>query len=230
MKRYPLIGIGPHYILSHENSPSIGSYKTYIDAIIAAKGEPVILTPYSKDIKTLAKKLDGILLQGGGDIHPRHFGAKMDKKIPLKLSPESRTKFDLAMLETFIPLRKPILGICLGSQTINVAMGGTIIQDIPTYCPDARNHDSGKHPTFLQTESKLYGFIKQERIITNTHHHQSMHKLGRGLIISAQCDDGIIEAVEAPKHPFLMGIQWHPERDKKSLATKRLFDGFIQNC
>lgn len=230
MKRYPLIGIGPHFILSHEKTPSVGAYRTYIDAIVAAKGEPIILTPHSNDIKSLAKRLDGLLLQGGGDIHPKYFGEKINKKIPLSLSPEARTKFDLHLLETFIPLRKPIFGICLGSQTINVALGGTILQDIPMQSPHARDHRKGKHPTFIHSTSKLHDIVKQKRIITNTHHHQSMQKLGKGLMISAQCDDGIVEAIESPRHPFLLGIQWHPERDMLSPISKRLFKAFIQHC
>ena len=229
MKR-PLIGIGPHFILSHEKSESIGCYKNYIQAVSRAGGDPLILTPYLGDKKGIARRLDGLLLQGGGDIHPRFFGAKIPKGVKLSLSPDERTTFDLAFLKEFLKLDRPVLAICLGAQTLNVLTGGDMIQDIPTQCPNARDHRKKPHPAFIHPESKLHSILKKRKIATNSYHHQSIRNVGRGLMVSAQCDDGIIEAVESTRHRFVLGLQWHPEKTADTEASRRIFGAFVKAC
>lgn len=229
MKR-PLIGIGPHFILSHEKSESIGCYKNYIEAVTRAGGDPVILTPYVKDRRRLAKLLDGFLFQGGGDIHPRFFRSRILRGLKLSLSPDDRTRFDLDFLGEIMRLDKPVLGICLGAQTLNVSLGGDIVQDIPTQLPGSLDHRGKPHETVIEAGSKLRKIVGATRIVTNTFHHQSIRKVGKGLVVSARSDDGVIEAVESTKHRYAIGLQWHPEKSADTTVSRRVFKSLIDAC
>lgn len=230
MRRLPLIAIGPHFISSQEKKQAIGSYANYVDCLAGEGAQAVILTPSVADTKAIARMCDGLLLQGGGDVHPRYFGQKVPKGVKLSLSPEARTEFDLRIIEAFLAAGKPMLGICLGAQTINIALGGDIIQDIPSQCLHARNHRRGRHPVHIHPESRLFEAVGSKKIMTNTYHHQSIGKLGKGLVVSAQSDDGIIEAVESAHRAFILCIQWHPEKEPKTSPSRKIFKTFIESC
>ncbi len=161
--------------------------------------------------------LDGLILQGGADIAPEHYG-----ETPLK--PEwagdaTRDRYELGLLKRFLDAGKPVLGICRGHQLINVALGGTLHQDIETQVEGAHAHsnldvyDDNFHMIELDPGSglaALYPGVDVARV--NTIHHQSVKTLGRGLKVEARSkDDGVIEAVRGTGDAYIVGVQWHPE-------------------
>lgn len=190
----------------------------YVQALLAAGGVPVILSPLMGP--SLAGRaldgVDGLILTGGEDLDPAWYGADPS---PL-LSPPSRERdlFELAMFAVARQRELPILGICRGIQLINVGMGGTLFQDLPTERPGAVNHrpdgprDSPTHRVVLEPGSRAAGALGSTTITVNSSHHQAIKDLASGLLATGWTDDRLIEAAEtAPGAPWLLAVQWHPE-------------------
>jgi putative glutamine amidotransferase len=132
---------------------------------------------------------------------------------------------------------KPILGICRGGQLINVALGGTLWQDLPSQFPSEIHHVQKEekfatsHSVSILPDTPLAAITGKNRITANSFHHQAAHKLGEGLRVMALADDGVVEAMYLPGHPFLWALQWHPERIYDIDADARaLFTSFIEAC
>lgn len=193
-----------------------------------AGGIPLLLHP-TESVKEIISKMDGLLLSGGEDIHPRFYGE--EPLYPMDLSPDLRTDFEISLLKEAIKGRVPILGICHGMQLINVALGGTLYQDIKRQLPGFADHrlGSGRHEIKLSEGSKLFEAIGKKEISVTSTHHQAVRDLGKGLQICARAEDGIVEAFEMPGHPFLIGAQWHPEKGHDE-GTRRFFEGFLRSC
>jgi putative glutamine amidotransferase len=163
-----------------------------------------------------ARGLDGLVLQGGVDISPLVYG---ETPISPDISGDPiRDAYELQLLHAFMAREKPVLGICRGAQLINVALGGTLFQDIPTQLPGAIPHrdledfDRLRHDVLLTPGSglaRLYPGV--ERLRTNTLHHQAVKRLGRELAVEATAVDGVIEAIRWQGPGYLFGVQWHPE-------------------
>jgi len=164
-----------------------------------------------------AADLDGLVLQGGTDISPNHYGEE-----PLR--PEwsgdpERDRYELSLLEGFLKLQKPVLGICRGQQLINVALGGTLYQDTATQKPGAQLHqdtavyDENYHEVEIVPGSRLAGLYPGvARARVNTLHHQAINRLAGGLRVEAvSTEDGLIEAVRSENGSYVAGVQWHPE-------------------
>src|SRR5262249_36883835 len=148
-----------------KNRPNVfGSYRTYCEAILDAGGSPFILSPFRSEIPLYTKMIDGLLLTGGGDVHPKYFGEKLPK-VKLELSPDERTRFEIKMVQSFLKTKKPMLGVCLGSQTIAVAMGGKLIQDIPTELRTRKNHRKGNHTVWVDRASKLRKIVGKNEFL-----------------------------------------------------------------
>lgn len=168
-----------------------------------------------------AKHFDFLLVCGGGDIDPTLYGQK-----PINGSKYDRI-FDNAeqnYIKAFINNNKPILGICRGMQSINVALSGTLIQDIPSMLGFSHSNSSNEdmmHEIKISRNSLLYRALGL-RAVVNSQHHQCVHSLGCGLYVAAKSHDGVIEAVESHTHRIL-GVQWHPER----MNGNAVFDHFI---
>lgn len=202
------------------NRTQITIPSAYARVIEEAGGVPVIfpITEKKGHISHIARIADGFLFSGGDDIHPRYYGE--DPLVDLDLSPDERTEFELALFYEVFILKKPVLGICLGAQLINVALGGTLYQDIPLQIPDNLNHRE-QHNIKITEGTMLHDIFSGDIPIFSTH-HQSVKSPGKGLIISATSSDGVIEAIELSDYPFLIGVQWHPEREPESVVTKLL--------
>lgn len=226
MNKRPLIGITMD-IMETEKGLYQYIHKNYLDSIERAGGSPLTI-PISHDdesIKRIARAIDGLILSGGGDIHPSYYGEEAITK--LTLTPHDRTDFELSLLEETIKIKKPILGICYGMQLINVALGGNLYQDIKKQVSKSKDHRKN-HSVKISPESRLRSIMDGAEVIeVISTHHQAIKDIGRNLVVSAIAEDGIIEAIEMEDYPFLIGVQWHPEKEIGDFFTRRLMSSFI---
>ena len=201
-----------------DGSDRTGVNAAYVQALLASSGVPLILSPLMGP--SLAgpalNGVDGLILTGGEDLDPSWYGARPS---PL-LSPPSRDRdlFELALFAVARQRGLPILGICRGIQLINVGMGGTLFQDLPTERPGVVNHrpdgprNSRSHQVRLEPGSRAAKALGATTITVNSSHHQAIKDLAPGLLATGWTDDTLIEAAEAePDAPWLLAVQWHPE-------------------
>jgi putative glutamine amidotransferase len=218
----PVIGISPSpddVEFGHGRFRRYALSDTYTRSVLAAGGIPVILPPHADAIDDLLDSLDGVIFSGGGDIDPVHWNEEPhDQAYGFD---EERDAFELEAIRKAVARDMPMLGICRGIQTVNVALGGTIVQDIPDLLPGALQHrqqEDGKKRdvpshtvTIKEGNNPLYRAVGQATMETNSFHHQSIRELGEGLEVIATAEDGVIEAVWNPAMTFGLAVQWHPE-------------------
>ena len=206
----------------------------YTDAIESAGGVPIIF-PYSENEKTidaLVELCDGFLFSGGSDIEPEFYGEQ--RSAFCDASQIYRDKLELCVFRKAFAAGKPIMGICRGLQLINVALGGTLYQDIPSEYETEITHrqteakNMPSHSVNVKEETPLAA-VACGNMVANSFHHQALKRLGEGLAVMATSDDGLIEAVYHTDYPYLRAYQWHPERLWRINAeNKMLFDDFIK--
>lgn len=210
----------------------------YFYAATDAGGVPWMVPLLHDDIDTLRcvyERLDGILLAGGVDMEPARYRETAHPK--LGNTDPARDAVELQLAEWAIADGKPMLGLCRGLQVINVALGGSLHQDLEDQFPNAIKHDyfptSGFERDHLAHDVELAGgtclarAFGTDRVTVNSMHHQGLNRLGRDLIPAAFAPDGLIEAVERPGDSFLIGVQWHPEvLETKDPRTRQLFQAF----
>ena len=209
-------------------------YVRYLESVDCLQVHLCTLSDFDK-VPELVSRLDGLLLTGGDDVYAPAYG--QDIIAGTWRIDRQRTFFELALIEQARIQRKPILGICRGCQMINIACGGSLIQDIPSQRPSAIEHRSlqrpayATHPVEVHSHSQLGGILEQTSLQVTTSHHQAIDKLGHGLVISASAEDGIAEAIETinPKERIL-AVQWHPEGMADDESSKRLLHHFISLC
>ena len=210
----------------------------YCDAIENAGGLPIII-PHSRSrtqIRHLLRRIDGLLISGGGfDIDPAYYGEQPIAELG-KINSQ-RTFTELQSIACGLDRDLPMLGICGGAQAINVALGGSLYQDIATQLPAAQKHqqeersDSYGHVVEVARGTLLYKICRRQRLKVNTTHHQAIRKLGKGLAINATAPDGLIEGIESKQHSFVLGLQWHPEVLARREAVQReIFSSFVLAC
>lgn len=239
-KARPLIGITSDYDKSGDifKGPAYFIGENYISAVDEAGGTPVIL-PYSPDRKVLegiVERIDGLLITGGNfDINPAFYGEKPIDEIGE--FNDKRTAFEMEITRIALRLDMAILGICGGEQLINVAGGGSLYQDIKNQLEGVSDHEQEipksepYHSVVIEPDTKLYSILECEAINVNSTHHQSIKEVGKGFIINAKADDGIVEGVESVEHRFVLGVQWHPEfLYRKERRFKGLFEAFVRSC
>lgn len=199
----------------------------YPEAVIKAGGIPVIL-PCVKSIKVISaylETIDGLVISGGRDLHPAIYNEKLLPQTKTVL--EDKQWFDLRLIRLAWRKRIPTLAICYGAQLINVALGGTLFQDIKTQLK-LSSHNNRTHRVYISENSFLYKIIKKPWVQTNSFHHQAIKDIGLGLRISAKSEDGLIEAIEASdRNRFFIGVQWHPERMTNNPDMLALFQELI---
>ena len=211
----PLIALMP---LWDEKKNSYWMLPGYMDLIIKSGGVPVMLAfgDDEQSIKEIAERFDGFLFTGGDDIDPARYGQPPHEKLG-SVTPE-RDVFELLLAEETLRQRKPIFAICRGCQLMNVALGGTLWQDLPSQQPSELSHVQKEgafehsHSVSILPDTPLADILGKEQLTINSFHHQAAHKLGEGLQVMAHADDGVVEAMYLPEHPFLWALQWHPER------------------
>jgi putative glutamine amidotransferase len=217
--------------------PRLAQNQTYIQAVIRAGGLPLLI-PHLADLALLRavyERLDGLLLPGGEDVHPDRFREAVHERCG-SISPE-RDATELPLARWAVQEGKPLLGICRGNQVLNVALGGSLYQDIGSQCPAAGRHDWYPgfprgllpHGVTLATGTHLARILAVSTLEVNSLHHQAVKDVAPGLQVTAVAPDGIVEAVEVPDHPFALGVQWHPEELAETDAgSQRLFDALVR--
>ncbi|MGD8965935.1 MAG: gamma-glutamyl-gamma-aminobutyrate hydrolase family protein [Anaerolineae bacterium] len=235
----PVIGI-TGYADQSARPPNIAIFalaRTYIRAVTMDGGTPVIIPPYLEgpSLRGAFDGIDGLILSGGGDIHPSAFG-EADSGLLWRID-RKRDHAELSLARWALGEGLPVLAICRGIQTLNVAAGGTLIQDIPTQIPNALTHSciAGRpvpdiaHTVSVDPRSRLAELIGAGDVGVNSAHHQAVKAVGNELVAVARTADGVIEGLESPAHPFCIGVQWHPEAMVESSPVMRhLFRGLIQ--
>jgi putative glutamine amidotransferase len=176
---------------------------------------------------------DGLVLTGGADIHPSFYGEEINA--PITLSPDQRTEFDLNIFRAAQNAGKPILAICHGMQIMNVALGGTLVQDLSTQVPGSLVHRGDAAPALhkitMKTGSTIAAIMQGlDEFEVSSSHHQAVKTTGGALEITARAPDGIVEAIEIPGVPAILGIQWHPEKDPESEPTRRIFQWLVERA
>jgi putative glutamine amidotransferase len=189
---------------------------SYLDAILAAGGLAVPLTPVQDPgrITQQVASIDGLLITGGPDVPPDRYGSKVHPKT-IALC-ERRADYEFSLFAEADKKGLPILGICLGHQIINVGRGGTLIQHLDDVVRTPPiSHSDGldyiRHTVATESDSLLRRIVEKETVEANSSHHQAVERIGTGLFATACAPDGVIEAIEDPSRRFLLGVQWHPE-------------------
>ncbi len=233
----PLIGITTRQTQTPEGLQAFSLLRAYVDAIVEAGGVPVLI-PASLPVSlvpTLLERLDGLILSGGGDIHPQFFPGE-----PHPLIEEvdvERDVLELTFARRAVESQKPLLGICRGCQVLNVALGGTLYTHILDQRKGSLDHspaDAGRrtlvHTVHLQPQSLLAEILGQEVLQVNSLHHQGIAIVGNGLRPNAWAEDGLIEGIELPHAPFVIAVQWHPEWLTDQEAMRRLFARLVREA
>lgn len=217
------------------NLPWYAIRENYCNAIAKAGGLPLPL-PHEVDLAPdYLDLLDGLVVTGGAfDVDPALYGAT-DRHDSVTTK-DRRTAFELAILNGSLEADRPVLGICGGQQLLNVALGGTLIQHIPETVPDCLAHEQPNprtepgHGVDVASGTLLSRLASSARHLqVNSAHHQAAADVGDGVVISGRAPDGVIEAIEAPKKRFCLGVQWHPEYSI-SAADDAIFLALITAC
>jgi putative glutamine amidotransferase len=204
----------------------------YAEAVKDAGGHPVLLPiAYRKAIlRRYLEGIDGLVIVGGDDVDPRLYGEEPQPGTQVIF--QQRTTFETWLYRAGKALRLPVFGICYGMQLINVLEGGTLHQDLPPRRTpphiDHRGVRRRRHRVRILAASRLGASTDMTRAMVATEHHQAVRELAPGFIPSAVADDGIIEAIEHPDLPHVLAVQWHPERTRDSLLTRRMFKSFTE--
>ena len=199
----------------------------YVRAVERAGGRALLVPPASDGLDETLDALDGIIFSGGSDLDPDTYGADAHPETT-GIVPE-RDRFELALLQAALARDMPVLAICRGSQVLNVARGGDLVQHLPDVVGDERHkHTPGvwaDHDVDVDQESRL-GAVVGEHAPVKSHHHQGLGRLGDGLRDVAWADDGTVEAVEDPERRFTLGVLWHPEAGE----DMKLFEALVEEA
>lgn len=227
----PFIGINAGFA---HNNKYIRLSRAYCDAVLTTGGAPVTIPPIaSNNPDDYIKKLDGIVFTGGFDINPAVYGERpikiRDKYGINKFIIGEKFKSDLALMKSTLKQRLPLLAICYGVQLLNVALKGSLFQDIEHQNRTTIKHLWHRHKVYVYDTSLLHRIVGKTILNVYSSHHQAIKEPGRNLMINARATDAIIEGVELPRkiHPFCLGVQWHPEMTINELDHIKLFKALV---
>lgn len=226
----PVVGLGPDF-LPARGWTKYTVYDRYFRALRRAGALPVLLEPEPAEIPEQLALVDGVLLPGGDDLDPALWGepvaARFDPSDP------RRSAYELALVRACLDRDVPFLGICLGLQTLNVALGGSVVQDLPrepVLHQDPEGDLALRHELELAAGSRLAAALGRPgggTVSVNSYHHQAPGRPGEGLVVTGRASDGVVEALEHPGRRFCLGVQWHPDADERDLA---IFEAFVAAC
>jgi putative glutamine amidotransferase len=206
----------------------------YLESVVRAGAEPFVIAPARDDIAAVLDRADGLLLTGGADVEPRRYGepARHDN---LKTD-AARDEYELALIQAALARDVPILAICRGIQAMNVAAGGTLVQDIPSELATPISHKGDRPEAALAHDVVVHGETRTARLLAsrldadgrvavNSRHHQAVKDVAPGFVVSAVAPDGIVEGLEQPAATFCVAVQWHPENFWSTGEFAELFRG-----
>ena len=195
----------------------------YVDAVEAAGGRALLVPPSAGGVEETLDVLDGLILSGGADLDPASYGAEAHPETS-DVRPE-RDSAELALLEAALARDLPVLAVCRGSQVLNVALGGDLVQHLPEVVGHkGHKHTPGvfaDHDVDVLPGTKLHEVIGEHAPV-KSHHHQGYGRLGDGLREAARADDGTLEAIEDPRRRFALGVLWHPEEGEDAALFQAL--------
>jgi putative glutamine amidotransferase len=235
----PLIGItcGTSSLDLHAKNPQDRLNTAYTRAVSLAGGAPVILPnrPDSSVIGAYLDRLDGLLLTGGFDVNPRLFGEKtLNGTVEID---HLRDDAELPLIRAALQRDLPIFAICRGIQTLNVCLGGTLYQDIPSQIPSHILHVQSEprptttHSIEIESASRLADIVRARSMPVNSMHHQALKDVAPGLVVVARAEDGVVEAAEVAGKRFVLAVQFHPEEMVgNSEGARWLFAAFVEEC
>jgi putative glutamine amidotransferase len=199
----------------------------YVRAVERAGGRALLVPPSDDAVEETLDALDGIVFSGGSDLDPATYGQERHEATGGIV--EERDRAELVLLRAALARDMPVLAVCRGSQVLNVALGGDLVQHLPEVIGDEKHlqqpGEFSEHGVALEPETKL-GELLGEHAPVKSHHHQGFGRIGEGLREAARSDDGTIEALEDPSRRFALGVLWHPEAGE----DLRLFEGLVREA
>lgn len=236
--RAALIGVTTTRQTNSSGLAMLGVMQAYTEALYRAGACPVLIPlgiPENR-LDELTQRLDGILLPGGGDIHPARYGSQPHPS--LGSINRDRDELEIELVRRAVAQGIPFLGICRGLQVINVALGGSLYEDLSDQHPGALKHNYTTgyarnylaHPVEVRAGTLLAQTLGATQVMVNSIHHQGIRALASNLTASAIAPDGVIEAIELNGHPFGLGVQWHPECLPEDPCMDALFRQFVASA
>jgi putative glutamine amidotransferase len=209
----------------------------YVESVRAAGGDPIVLDLAAAGASEQLTGADGVLLTGGGDVDPVHYNEP--KHESFSAAEPGRDEAELSLAREAMARRLPLLAICRGVQVLNVAAGGSLVQDIPSAIADAVDHRPAvvaatdpAHTVTVTPGTHLAGLLgedlEHDAALVNSRHHQSVGRVAPGFVVNAIAPDGVVEGIEAMEQPFCLGVQWHPENFVTTGEFKSLFRGLVE--
>ncbi|HVS08012.1 MAG TPA: gamma-glutamyl-gamma-aminobutyrate hydrolase family protein [Candidatus Dormibacteraeota bacterium] len=236
MSTFPLVGLPTLAIPPGPKPPRFGINQSYVRALTAAGCAPVLIPLLDDDerLRAIYDRLDGIVFPGGADIAPQEYGEEPIGDLNVVEAPRDRTELTLARWAFADDL--PTLGICRGQQVLNVALGGSLWQDlrhqgvtsVDHSDADGRARTALMHRVRLDPDSRLAQLIDETSVEVNSLHHQAVKAVAPPLKVTGTSPDGVIESLESDDRRFLIAVQWHPEEIDTLPWVQRLFNGFAR--
>ena len=218
-----------------KDDPNIHRVTENMTNALRAAGVDIVTLDFPLDKDDLAKVLpviDGLIMAGGPDVHPKYYGQEVDPYCGEINEP--RDELELYLMKWAMEQDIPVLGVCRGMQMINVALGGTLHQDVVHHMGIVHRQSEGMrywHDVIFEGDSMLRRLVPSVRYPVNSFHHQAVDRLADGLVATAYNPDGLIEAYERPASRFLMAVQWHPEVSYfKDSFSRKIFERFLEAC
>jgi putative glutamine amidotransferase len=216
---------------------SCRSLPDYLESIKRAGGDPRVLDPAADGAGSVVRAVDGLLLSGGPDVDPARYGEMRHTSVSV-VDPQ-RDQFEVELIAAAAANGLPVFGICRGLQILNVALGGSLIQDLHSHPATTLEHSkpiplcSIAHEVWISRSSVLARLMPDklagaDSCDVNSRHHQAINRLADGFDVSATAPDGVVEAIEHRTLPFCVAVQWHPENFWRTGDFRELFEGFIE--
>jgi putative glutamine amidotransferase len=224
----PIIGITTY---GRDRSGNFYLPGAYVEAVRKAGGVPILLPPGESKPDQILQLVDGLVFSGGGDIDPAVYGGSSHPSIS-RVDPE-RDAFEIALARKVLRKDTPVLGICRGSQLLNVATDGDLVTHVPDefgfeVLHQGANGEEKEHLVQIVPQSRLAQIVGVSELSVVSKHHQAPRKIASAWRIVARAEDGVIEALEYEKHPWMVAVLWHPELSFEEAHHQRLFDAFVK--